>query len=75
MSQGPSSPFQEALDMLEALPPEDQKTVIELVQQRLAEQRRGEVVRNAEETLQAVREGRARYGSVSDLKRDLETES
>ena len=75
MSQSPGSPFQEALDTLEALPPHDQKTVIGLVQQRLAEQRRGEIARNAEETLQGVREGRAECGSVRDLKRDLEIES
>jgi len=40
-------------------------------QRRLVERRRAEIARNATATLQAVREGRARYGSVEDLKRDL----
>jgi hypothetical protein len=71
MSQMVSSPFQRAIDVVEALPLEDQETVIELLQRRLVERRRAEIARNASATLQAVREGRARYGSVEDLKRDL----
>ena len=39
------------------------------------ERRREEIARQAAATLQAVREGRARYGSVEDLKRDLLAES
>jgi hypothetical protein len=71
MSQMVSSPFQRAIDVVEALPLEDQETVIELLQRRLVERRRAEIARNATATLEAVREGRARYGSVEDLKRDL----
>ena len=71
MSQMISSAFQRAIDVVEALPLEDQETVIELLQRRLIERRRAEIARNATATLEAVREGRARYGSVEDLKRDL----
>jgi hypothetical protein len=35
------------------------------------EQRRGEIAANAQATLQAFREGRARYGTLDDLRRDL----
>jgi hypothetical protein len=66
-----TSPLQRALDIVEELPREDQEALVELVQHRLAEWRRAEIARNAESTLEAVREGRARYGSVDDLKRDL----
>jgi len=63
--------LQEALEVVERLPLEDQVTLIELLERRLAESRRDEIARHAAATLRAVREGRARFGSVDDLKRDL----
>jgi hypothetical protein len=71
MSQRTSTPFQRAIDVIEALPLEDQETLIDLVQRRLIERRRAEIARHAAETLQAVREGRAQYGTIEDLRRDL----
>jgi len=71
MSAAKATSLQQALDAVEALPLEEQQTLVELIQHRLAEQRRDEIARNALDTLQAVREGRARYGSVEDLERDL----
>jgi hypothetical protein len=38
---------------------------------RIAEDRRDEIAANAKETLQAVREKRAKFGTVEDLKKDL----
>ena len=69
-----TTPFEQALEMIEQLPAEDQENLIEIVQRRLIEQRRAEVARNASATLQAFREGRARYGTVDDLRRDLLSE-
>ena len=71
MGQMKASLFQQALDMVEKLPPEDQLTLVDLIQHRLAEWRRAEIARNAASTLQAVREGHANYGSVKDLRHDL----
>ena len=71
MSQMVSSPFQKAIDVIEALPPEDQEMLIDLIRRRLIERRRAEIACHAAETLQAVREGRAQYGTVEDLRRDL----
>ncbi|MGH2592728.1 MAG: hypothetical protein ACRDGG_04380 [Anaerolineae bacterium] len=71
MERVSTSRLQQALDVVEKLPPEDQETLVELIQRRLVERRRDEIARNAAATLQAVREGRAQYGSVEDLKRDL----
>lgn len=62
MSQAIPSRFQQAIDVVEALPPEDQETLIELIRRRLIERRKEDIARNAAETLQAVREGRAQYG-------------
>ncbi len=64
---------QQALDVIEHMPLEDQMTVIEVLERRLLEQRRSEIARHATATLQAVREGHARYGAVEDLKRDLDS--
>ena len=62
MSQAIPSRFQQAIDVVEALPPQDQETLIELIRRRLIERRKEDIARNAAETLQAVREGRAQYG-------------
>ncbi|MBU4225905.1 MAG: hypothetical protein KKC71_08805 [Chloroflexi bacterium] len=69
-----TSPFQQALEVIERLPAEDQASLIEIVQQRLTELRRVEIARNARDTLQAFREGRAHYGTIEDLQRDLLSE-
>ncbi len=71
MEQAKTSLFQQALDVVEKLPPEDQETLVDLIRHRLVEWRRAEIARNAASTLQAVQEGRARYGSVEYLKHDL----
>lgn len=70
-----TTPFQQALDMVEQLPAEDQVNLIEIIQRRLIEQRRAEIARNARATVQAFREGRARYGTVDDVRRDLLSEA
>jgi len=69
------TPFEQAIEFIEQLPPMDQEAVLKIVQQRLVEQRRHEIAANARATLQALREGRARYGTVDDLLHDLQSES
>ena len=71
MEQVQTSLFQQALELVEKLSPEDQETLIEVLQRRLTEWRRDDIARNAATTLQAVQEGRARYGSLEDLKAEL----
>jgi len=63
------SPVQQALDVIEQLPNEDQLLIVEVMRQRLIEQRRAEIAANAKITLEAVRERRARYGNLDDLRR------
>ena len=69
------TPFQQALELIEHFPVDDQEALLEIVQQRLVERRRTEIVANARATLQAYREGRAQVGTVDDLRRDLLKES
>jgi len=68
------TPFEQAIEFIEQLSPTDQEAVLEIVRHRLIEKRRHEIAANAQATLQALREGRARYGTVDDLRRDLQGE-
>ena len=67
-----NTPFERALDTIDQLSPTDQDAVIEIVRKRQIAQRRSEIAANAKDTLQAFREGRAIYGTIDDLHRDLQ---
>ncbi len=67
-----ASPFQEALELIDRLPTGDQEALVEIVRKRLVDQRRQEIASNAQSTLLALREGRASYGTVDDLRQELE---
>jgi predicted AAA+ superfamily ATPase len=66
-----NTPFQKAIDAVESLPFEDREELLEILRMRIAEHRRDEIAANAKEALQAVREKRAKFGTVEDLKKDL----
>jgi hypothetical protein len=70
MNEKVTPSFQSAIEVIEALSPEDQEALLDLIRHRLIERRREEIARHAAETLQAVRGGRAKSGSIEDLKRD-----
>ena len=63
--------FQKAIEAMEALPIEDRSEVMELLRLRMAEERRKQIAANAAETLQAVRDKKARFGNLQDLRKDL----
>jgi len=65
------TPFQKAIEAVESLPFRDREDVLEIMKMRLAEDRREEISANAREAVQAVKENRAKYGTVKDLKKDL----
>jgi hypothetical protein len=60
--------FQEMVDSIEKLSTEDQDELFELIRKRRIEQRRSEILANAQIALQAVDEGTAKRGSFEDLK-------
>jgi hypothetical protein len=70
MERTDMSQLQEALEVVESLPPSDQETLIDLIRHRLVERRRAEIAQNAQETIQAVRDGHAQYGSIEELRSD-----
>ena len=65
------TPFQKAIDAIESLPFDEREELLEILRMRTAEHRRNEIAANAREALQAVREKRAKFGTVEDLKKDL----
>ncbi|MEA3358697.1 MAG: hypothetical protein U9R17_04730 [Thermodesulfobacteriota bacterium] len=71
MNTHQETPFQKALDAVESLHFDDREEIIEIIKRRLAEDRREEIAANAREAVKAVREKRAKYGTIEELKRDL----
>jgi hypothetical protein len=60
--------FQEMVDSIEKLSTEDQDELFELIRKRRIEQRRSEILANAQQTFKAVDEGTAKQGSFEDIK-------
>jgi hypothetical protein len=63
--------FQDIINSIESLPLEDQDYLFELLRKRRIEHRRAEILANAQETMQAVKAGTVKKGSVNDLIADL----
>ena len=65
------SSFQELIESVEDLPLDDREILIDIVNKRIIEQRREELVADMEESLQAYRKGEVRVGTVDDILKDL----
>ncbi|MBW4683140.1 MAG: hypothetical protein KME19_24100 [Microcoleus vaginatus WJT46-NPBG5] len=63
--------FQEIIDSVEQLSLEEQENLFELIKKRRIEKRRFEIAANAKATLESLKEGTAKKGSVDDLIADL----
>jgi hypothetical protein len=63
--------FQELIDSIEQLSPEEQNYLFELIQKRRIEKRRSSIAANATATLKAVELGTVKRGSFQDLRADL----
>jgi hypothetical protein len=72
MSQPVSSRFQQVIETVEALPPDDQLLLIEIIRQRLIQYRRAELVAEVAEAREAYRQGQVRRGTVADLMKELD---
>lgn len=66
-----SIPFQMAIEYVEALSLEDQDLLMELIKNRRIEKRRMEIARNAAQTLAAFKVGKAKQGTLAELKANL----
>jgi len=59
--------FQEVIEVIEELPPDDQVLLIEIIRRRLIQHRRAELAAEVAEARGAYREGDVRRGTVADL--------
>jgi hypothetical protein len=69
--QIPSSGFQQAIETVEQLPPEEQEMLIEIVRQRLIEERRMELSAEIASSRAAYERGDVRRGSADALIKEL----
>ena len=65
------SRFQELIEIIEALPLDDQALLVEIIHKRLIQQRRAELAAEIEDARSAYQKGDVRRGTVSDLMEDL----
>ncbi len=72
MSEAISYRFQDVLEIVETWSLKDQSLFIEIVQRRLAQKRRGELVLEIKEAYQDYQTGDFKRGSVADLMAELE---
>jgi len=66
-----TSYFQDVIETVEKLPPEDQMLLVEIIRQRLIEKRRMELITRVAEARQAYRNGDVQRGTVDDLMKEL----
>jgi tetrahydromethanopterin S-methyltransferase subunit A len=66
------SSFQQVIEIVEALSLEDQAVLVDIIQQRLRQQRREALLEQVSESEQAYSTGQVHRGSVADLMRELD---
>jgi len=64
--------FQDLIDAVESLPLDDQSMLVEIINKRIIEKRRAELVAEVKEAQEAFSRGEVRRGTVKDLIKDLE---
>jgi hypothetical protein len=64
--------FQEALDIVESLPEDQQEALVAVVRRRLMERRREVLSKHIEEARQELSLGEVRRGTVDDLSLEIE---
>ncbi len=67
--------FQEALDIVESLPEDEQETLVAIVRHRLIEHTRDMLSKRIEEARERLSRGEVRRGTVDDLMKELSDEN
>ncbi|TAG93213.1 MAG: hypothetical protein EAZ09_23025 [Oscillatoriales cyanobacterium] len=67
-----TSTFQIAIDTVEALSPEEQNMLIDIIQNRLKQQHRDELLKAVTESEKDYETGNVRRGTVADLMAELD---
>jgi hypothetical protein len=63
--------FQDLIDAVESLPLDDQSMLVELINKRITETRRAELVAEVQDARRAFKNGEVKRGTVEDLMKDL----
>ncbi len=63
--------FREALELIESLPEEERRDLIDIVRRRLVGERRGEIAQSIQAAKGEFRRGEVKRGTVEDLLREL----
>ena len=63
--------FDEALDIIESFPEDQRESIVEIVKQRLAEERREQLAQTIKEAREEYARGEVRRGTVDDLIREI----
>jgi hypothetical protein len=66
-----TSEFQQVIEVVESLAPEAQAVLIDIIQKRLKQRRRDELIQAVKEAEQEYTTGNVRRGSVADLMAEL----
>ena len=72
MSSRHATTFQEALDIVESLPEEQQETLIDIIKRRLIEYKREIHAEHINEARSEYLRGEVHYGTVDDLMKEIE---
>lgn len=68
-----TSTFQQVIEAVESLEPEDQAILVDIIQKRLKQQRRDELLKVVAEAREAYAKGDVRSGTVADLMAELDS--
>ena len=66
------STLQKAIDAVEALEPEEQAMLLDIISKRLSQQRRNELIVDVAQARDEYQKGNVKRGSVSDLMAELD---
>jgi hypothetical protein len=72
MSRSAAPSFQEALEIVESLPEDQQESLVNILRRRQTERRRDLLAQNIAKARAEHERGEAVHGSVDDLMRELE---
>jgi len=71
-TRAPTSRFQETIEVVENLPPDDQALLIEIIRRRLIQQRRTELAADIAEARNAYDRGEVRRSGLANLMQELQ---
>ncbi len=66
------STLQQALDLVEALDPEEQAILVNIISKRLSQQRRNDLLKEVAQARKDYQKGNVKRGSVADLMTELD---